>query len=379
MSDDGYITTLTRIVNPLADRKRFRWPPVLMMHGGTLEPTAYLLASSIQHHPEPWPRTDQDGPFTSWNRSLAFMLANNGFDVWLAETRGSNEKNLRHIKTKALETAFEGENIDKNMTFGESINEILKQWDYWSFNQDDIIQHEVKAQIDLVLNKTNSKKISMFTFALSVPTTLAFLSTRPDYAEKIQGFISMAPIMSGFGTHNLIRLIYQGICPWLPNEIGTLVLSDIFLTEPMRDLFVFLAKPKSLRYSFVKLLLNFIMGPSAKYETLLELNMLGHMLKILSLKELKQLCQQMVKNKLSKYDHGPVKNKLIYGQFDPPAYDLSQLRLKDWIIVAAANDQLATSEVMEHLIGLVNPKPIGKIVAPGFNHIDLIAGVENDK
>lgn len=370
---------MTHLINPLADKRMLRQPPVLLEHGGTIDPTAYLVASSIQHFPEKWPRTAQDGPMKSWNRSLAFMLANNGFDVWLAETRGSNDRNRRHIKTKALKTALKGGNAGKNMTVGEQINEIISEWDYWGFSQDDIIAHELKSHMDTVLRLTGSKKLHLMTFSLSTPTSLAFLSIRPDYASKVQGYISMAPIISGEGVSKFVKVVFQTVCPLLPNSIGTLVLTDIILTQPFRDAITLLSVNKRIRYSSVKSVITSFMGSSPKWRTLLDLNVIGHLFRSLSFKELKQMCQQTRANKLQKFDYGPLKNKLIYNQTDPPVYDISNLKIKDWIVVSAANDLLSTPQVYEHLYKIVNPKPMAHIVAQGFNHLDLIVGWENDK
>lgn len=379
IADDGYVTQVTRLINPKADPRFLRQPPILLEHGGTIDPTAYIIASSIQHHPEKWPRTVADGPITSWNRSLAFMLANNGWDVWLAETRGSNDNNKKRVRSRIGETVRAGANARKNMTRAESLDELARANTYWSFSQDDIIAHELKSHMDLVLEQTGSKKLHLFTFSLSTPTSLAFFSIRPDYAAKVLGYVSMAPIVSGEGVNSLIKLTLQTLCPILPDQVGTLLITDMLFTQPMRDLVVGIARSRTLRYSVVKAFITLIMGASAKYQTLLDENVLGHMLRELSFKEAKQLCQQTKANKLQKYDYGPVKNQILYKSKEPPVYDLSKLGIKDWIIISAANDALATPQVVEHLKSLVRPKPIAHLVAPGMNHLDLIAGFDNDK
>lgn len=349
-----------------------------MEHGGTIDPTAYLIGSSIQHHPEPWPRTAEDGPITSWNRSLAFVLSNNGFDVWLAETRGSSDVNKKRVRSRVIETIAAGLNNQKNMTARETLNELERQKDYWDFSQDDIIAHELKSHMDLVLEKTGSQKLHMMTFSLSTPTSLAFFSIRPDYARKVLGYVSMAPIISGEGVNGFIKFALQNVCPLLPDKVGTLLMTDMVFTQPMRDLLVAVSRSRELRYSLVKAIITLALGPSAKYQTLLDLNVLGHMLRRLSFKEAKQLCQQTKANKLQKYDYGPIKNQKIYGQKQPPVYDLSHLEIDDWIVVSGGNDKLASLEILDHLYAVVNPKPAARIVAPGLNHLDLIAGLTND-
>lgn len=349
-----------------------------MEHGGTIDPSAYMIGSSIQHFPERWPRTPGDGPIKSWNRSLAFVLANNGFDVWLAETRGSNDINERRIRTRSLESTLEGKNEDKNRTAAENLYEIFNMWNYWSFSQDDIIAHELKSHIDTVLKVTGSEKLHVFTYSLSTPTSLAFLGMRPDYAVKVQGFVSMAPIVSGEGVNKLIKLILQYLCPILPDSIGTLLITDLLLTQPVRNLVIATSYLKSVRYSWVKMIATLLMGASAKWRTLLDLNVMGHMLRQLSFKEAKQLCQQTKANKLQKYDYGPIRNRVLYNSTEPPVYDISDLKIRDWIVLSAQNDALSTPAVIDHLLRMVSPKPIAHIVAPGFNHLDLIAAADND-
>lgn len=78
-SDDGYITQLYRLINPLAKRDKLKHTPVVFYGGQSVSPAVFLLASNNQHHPAPWP-TDHHLPLGS-NRSLAFMLSNNGYDV----------------------------------------------------------------------------------------------------------------------------------------------------------------------------------------------------------------------------------------------------------------------------------------------------------
>ena len=180
-------------------------------------------------------------------------------------------------------------------------------------------------------------------------------------------------------THGDRKLLFETICPILPTEIGTIVLTDLMLTQPMRDMVILLARPPELRYVIAKSVLTATMGASPKYQTLIDLNFLGHLLRRLSFKELKQMCQQMSSNKLQKFDYGPVKNLLIYKQLKPPVYDLSDLNISNWIIISAANDALSTPAVIDHLISMTNPKPVAKFEAPGFNHADLFAGWENDK
>lgn len=379
LADDGYITMVTRIINPKADPRYLRKPPVILTHGGTVDTSIYLISSSKQHFPELWPRPIEEGPIRSWNRSLAFVLANNGFDVWLAETRGSNEMNKRHIKSKAFLSILKGKNMRKNMTTAEMIDEVTRKWNYWDFSQDDIIAHEYKSHIDTVMKISGCNEVSLVSFSLSTPTALAFVSTRPDYARKIRGFISIAPIVTGRGFSNILKFVLEYMCPMIPDTLGTVLWSDLVLSTPVRLLLLALGKSKTLRYSLIKVFVNLFFGESCKWQTLIELNTLGHMMRDLSFREAKQLCQQTAKNRLQKFDYGPVKNLFLYNSTSPPMYDLSNLQLSSWIVVSGETDAIANNDNYEDLYNQVNPKPSARLLIPGYNHLDIVSGFENDR
>lgn len=355
------------------------------MHGGTIDPTAYLFASTKKHHPEKYPRDESDGPITSYNRSLAFVLANAGHDVWLAETRGSNERNMDHINLRSITSLFDHKAKDKNMTTGEKLQEVSEAWNYWSFSQDEIIQHEVRSYIDKICQVIHSDgidkkcKVNLFSFSLSTPLALGFLSTRPDYAaEKIHRLVIMAPTFYKDGLSPATSWILAKVCPLVPNTVGIMLVYDLVFLE-IRKLLILPGHWKKFRYSIVKSFITLLMGPSAKYRTLLELNVLYHVMRVVGFKQGKQMCQQMKANRLQKYDFGVAKNLNVYNSPEPPEYDLSNLLIKPPLIVVATNDALASPAAVSRLINVMNPKPYKVIKAPEFNHLDLVAGVENDK
>ncbi|GMP66694.1 hypothetical protein CsSME_00026950 [Camellia sinensis var. sinensis] len=67
-TNDGYILSLQRIPAGRSGKKSNK-PPVLLQHGILIDAAAWLLNSP--------------------DESLAFILADEGFDVWLANTRGT--------------------------------------------------------------------------------------------------------------------------------------------------------------------------------------------------------------------------------------------------------------------------------------------------
>lgn len=83
---------------------------------------------------------------------------------------------------------------------------------------------------------------------------------------------------------------------------------------------------------------------------------------------------------MNKFDYGEKKNLEVYGTPNPPEYKISPLEVKNWIVISGPNDALASPSTVKRLIENVKTrKPVTHIIAPGYNHLDLVAGLEVDK
>lgn len=373
LADDGYITQITRVVDPEADQSQLKQPPIMMLHGGIIDPTAYVWGSAIQHHPEPYPRTEASGPMTSWNRSLAFMLANNGYDVWLIGTRGSDSQNQGHIKFKGPKSIDHSGELEEEPDFKAK----LEAHKYWDFSMDEIIKYELPRQIDKVLELTGARNVTLFSFSLSTMTAPPFTAGNPDYADKVHNMVVMAPIVNNKGANKFVTLL-NDIFSILPTDIGTAIVTEVLFTRFLRSLVLLINKVRYFRYTLVKLLASLLAGRSAKYHTLLEPGVMGHIFMPVSFKVLKHWSQQVKHSRLERFDYGLVKNEFVYGHARPPAYSIANLNVKNWLLVSATNDNLATPKSVKQFLSQVSPKPYKHIIAPNFSHLDLVAAFEND-
>lgn len=208
ISKDGYITEVIEVVNPLADQSQLKQPPVMIFHGGLIDTSAYLWGSAIQHHPEKYPRTEADGPITSSNRSLGFMLPNYGYRVWLVGTRGANRQNLNHttLRVKYLE------DILANPLDLEAPIEIVDTLKYFDYSQDELVENEFPAQIEKVLELSNSLKVSTITYSLSTHVMYKILASNKSLAEKIYTNVALAPLLNRNGANTFWRMC-RSRCP----------------------------------------------------------------------------------------------------------------------------------------------------------------------
>ncbi|VVC86708.1 unnamed protein product [Leptidea sinapis] len=149
---DGYIIGLHRIPHGRdSNTTPGNKPAVLVMHG--------LLGSSAD-----WVLM---GPETA----LAYILAEEGFDVWLGNARG-NFYSRRHLLLNPDE--------DNNS--------------FWQFSLDEIGNIDLPAVVDYILRRTG--RSGLHYIGMSQGTTVFFImgSLRPEYSEKILSMHALAPV-----------------------------------------------------------------------------------------------------------------------------------------------------------------------------------------
>lgn len=110
------------------------------------------------------------------NVSLAYVLADHGYDVWLANSRG-NVYSRRH-KSK-----------DPNSWSG----------DFWNFSWYEMGIFDHPAIIDYILYKTGFPKLYYIGHSQGTTSLLVLLSERPEYNEKMYAASLMAP--AAYFTH----------------------------------------------------------------------------------------------------------------------------------------------------------------------------------
>jgi pimeloyl-ACP methyl ester carboxylesterase len=345
-----------------------------MLHGSHLDPSIYIIASSIQHHPEPWPRRPAGGPVTSSNRSLAFALVNNGYDVWLIGGRGSSPPNSGWTplpkKHRAKQPHFKPTKLMRSTSW-------LPQ--FWTYSLDDIIKYELANQIDLVRNLTGSREFHYFTFSLSTTTTMAFLGENPEYAKDCRTYTQMAPVIAASHFTHLGRIYWEKLVPHFSNKGIGFSPSFFFDDVILKRLVELVSQSDKLRYTIIYELYRTLFGPSAKYHTNLELNVLSHLFQPVSFKSVQQYGQSSAAQKFKYYNYGWFKNLLHYNDTREPEHKVDRLEVQNYLMISGSLDCLSDPYTVQRMKELTSsPKPITHIIAPGFNHIDLIAGVEND-
>jgi pimeloyl-ACP methyl ester carboxylesterase len=97
-----------------------------------------------------------------------------------------------------------------------------------------------------------------------------------------------------------------------------------------------------------------------------------------STKTLIHFLQAIHSGKFRKYDYGGFRNKFIYGQWSPPKYDLSKVKVPV-ALYHASNDMLVDTKDVARLAGDL-PNLLGsyQVNLTEFNHIDFLFAIDVD-
>ncbi|XP_057245217.1 lipase member M-like, partial [Malurus melanocephalus] len=150
MTEDGYFLTVNRIPRGRRDRRQSgSGTPVLIVHGFCQDGGDW-----VDNFPD---------------NSLAFILADAGYDVWLGNNRG-NSWSRRH----------------QNL----SVDSV----EFWDFSFHEMAMYDLPAMVGFILMQTEQEKL--FYVGHAQGNTLGFIafSSLPHLAKKIKLFFALAPV-----------------------------------------------------------------------------------------------------------------------------------------------------------------------------------------
>ena len=322
-TSDGYILGMQRIPQPSRDRL-----PVLLMHG--------LLSSS-------------DCFLTNLvNESLAYILYNEGYDVWLGNVRG-NAYSTDHVRLSPNEREF------------------------WKFSFDEMGKYDIPAMVDYVLNQTKSTKLNYIGHSQGTTTLIAAATSEGHkFAVKINKFIALAP--AGIVHHMKSILRYLTYASYDIGFIFNLFNDGEFL--PRQGLinkiaeFVCPVEPK-----LCENILFLIAGTDLSNTNRSRLPVyLAHNPAGTSVRNMLHWSQMSKIDGMQYYDYGHcVINWLHYGWIYPPAYSLSTFNIETYAF-CGGKDFLVVPQDCHHLLSVIqNVKK--RYFIPSYNHLDFVWAV----
>ncbi|XP_065074236.1 lipase 1-like [Ochlerotatus camptorhynchus] len=325
-TEDGYELTMFRILpQQPPDTSKL---PVLMVHG--------LLGSSA------------DFIIIGPNNSLAYLLSDNGHEVWLANARGT-----RYSK--------------KHSTLS------LDSKEYWDFSWHEIGYYDLPAMIDYIINATNASKLHYIGFSQGTTVYFVMTSTRPDYNDKVALMVALSPSVFLKRVRSPFIRTTARFFEKFKKFLASHNVYDVF---PHTAIFHLLAGSICSYASFDGFcpeLIGQLAGPHPEsYDQKLITAYIGHTPAGASIKQFTHFGQVIQSGLFRWYDYGREGNIRLYGSGKPPTYDLT-LSSAPVLLYYGLNDWLIhprdVQDVAEMLPRVLATKPVAD---KKFNHLDFI-------
>jgi len=321
-TDDGWLLSMQRIPHGIHNTQATKGA-VLFVHGLTDSSVGICLNPPSE--------------------SLAFILADNGYDVWLGNNRGNgySMKNTRYTPEQA---------------------------EFWDFSWDEMAQYDLPGQINYVLKITGEAKLSYIGHSEGTIQGFAGFLNK-DLASKAKIFIALAPVafvgnqevvilkelaklhgeailnllgVREFYLPNVIEKILPGICrldPAICEDVLTLLLGPFTYANESRDSYYLTYEP----------------NPT-------------------SVKNIAHWAQGVRTGAFEHYDYGTQGNLQHYNQATPPAYNLKEFPADLPVaLFAGGSDYLADPTDVRALIAQL-PKAPTVHIEPDYGHMDPLWG-----
>ncbi|OWZ21782.1 Lipase [Phytophthora megakarya] len=311
---DDYILTMYRIPKTYAesqanDKPAADKPVVLLQHG--LFDSSFTFVNNFR------------------NQSLAFVLADAGYDVWLANNRGTTWSR-------------------EHLTYTDDDDE------FWQFSWEDMGKYDLPAEINYALNKTKSSTLSFV--GHSEGTTQAFVgfSTDQKLAKKVSYFAALSPVA---WTGHLTAKIFKGM--------ATMHLEKLYQASTV----------------------SLIVGSSVSTNTSRAAVYISQTPAGTSVKNMAHYAQSIRDNTFASYDYGckcnrdksieecseaKCKNKKVYGRFDPPAFPIEKMVYPRTGFYIGNADTIATAADIKQLRdALPSGTIVHELAVQEYSHLDL--------
>ncbi|XP_034952338.1 lipase member J-like [Chelonus insularis] len=283
-------------------------------------------------------------------RSMAYVLADAGYDVWVGNYRG-NVYGRSHQTLSPKESLF------------------------WNYTWHEIGALDYAATIDYILEKTNKSNLTLVGHSMGGTASLVLLSDRPKYNKKINLLIALAPGFFWKKTY-LLRILFQKVVCTLKDIVDPEGYSELLpLSSLPLDFLNNFCKKNNILQLCIDALSLFI---RAEYNAINKSDLFtffNYYPAGISTKTIAHFCQLSKRRRFALYDYGS-KNPEHYGQVDSPEYNWNNIVTKTYIFYSD-RDLIFDGVDAELLASFMSNNPmIKRVASSSFTHLDFIIGID---
>ncbi|XP_072396727.1 lipase 3-like [Diabrotica undecimpunctata] len=284
-------------------------------------------------------------------KSLGYILADQGYDVWMGNARGT-VYSRNHTRL----------NPDTDSEF-------------WQFSWNEIGYYDLPAMIDYITKTTGIDGVHYVGHSQGTTSFFVMTSEKPEYNKKIKVQVSLAPIAyMNHMTSPLLHIIafWEGSLEIL---MGLLGMNEFIPEKGFLHLLTEAICKEGLGPILCENALFAICGFSLNEMNTTKIPLIvGHAPAGASTKQLLHYGQEINSGHFRKFDFGMIGNLEKYGSIWAPDYDLSKVTAPVFLFYSK-NDWLAGLQDVERLYKeLGNAQGKFLIADDFFNHLDFTYG-----
>ncbi|XP_053686830.1 lipase 3-like [Sabethes cyaneus] len=326
----GFIIEMHRITaspstGPFDPRKK----PIFLMHG--------LLGSS------------GDWVLIGPNHALAYLLSDQGYDVWLGNARGN-----RYSREHSYLT------MDKK--------------EFWDFSWHEIGLYDVPMIVDFILETRQVDKLHYIGHSQGTTAFFVMTSMMPEYNDKVTKLYALAPAVYLYHLNNpFLRYLAMHIQA-ATNIANMLGIHQIAPSEPFFNQVATNVCPNSGQYC-VNTMFLLSAGEYRNLDPVIVAVVIGHIPAGASIKQFIHYGQAVTSGHFRQFDYGPENNTAVYRSLEPPDYNLTNVRTPVSIYYGLSDQLTHPMDIRRLAQDLPNLASLYQIPSASFNHMDfLLAG-----
>ncbi|XP_068710633.1 lipase member K-like [Montipora foliosa] len=327
-TQDGFILGIQRIPRGRDEKVNSDDKQVVFLQHGFLEDSTNWVVDSAK-------------------KSLAYILADSGFDVWLGNVRG-NDYSRRHLKHTPNQSIF------------------------WNWSWQEMADYDLPAMTDYVLQVTGQKQL--FYVGHSQGTLIAFngFADNPDLGKKVKAFFALAPV---YTLNNATKIVRHGakIINRIVMRLDPDLTFDLFPGDLFRSLMKVGLCANIVTAKICYDILELVVGMDSKNIDQSRAPVyFSHILEGTSFKDVVHYTQMIINNRCQKFDYGPTRNKNLYNRATVPLCRVQDMPTPTLMFVAE-KDLLGDVDDNNALKRKIKNLAHYEVIR-GWNHLDFLYG-----
>ncbi|XP_077275793.1 lipase 3-like isoform X2 [Temnothorax americanus] len=282
------------------------------------------------------------------SKDLAFLLTDQGYDVWIGNMRGNN-----YCRSHVNMTTYDPK--------------------FWQYSFHEIGTKDLPAMFDYILNYTKQKDLYYIGHSMGGAALLVLLSSKPEYNIKIKMAICLAPTSFWMKVSPAVNE-FTNIFPTFKEVLRERETYDVF-PQSLATVTVgrMLCNDNTMTQIICVTILFIIGGPDpAQLNTTTLPDIFSYFPAGSSVQTLEHFYQNIRIKDFRNYDYGIAENYKRYKQETPPSYDLKKITAPI-ILFYSANDVIVLEEnVLELGKRLSNVLLTEEVSLKLFNHLDFM-------